>query len=99
MFSCVFYIVFLDLHGRFCILFFQVAKVFTVPLADIFNPSMVHEEVLTRGGMELTLPYYTCGTERIWGLTAFVLSEVLKKVIQPALDQTVPPIPAINSKL
>lgn len=65
----------------------EVDKVFTVPLATLFDPSFKKFETLSRHGVTLQFPYFgTKGDpECIWGLSGKVLDSVLTELIEPTM--------------
>ncbi|KAI9330774.1 NUDIX hydrolase domain-like protein [Obelidium mucronatum] len=62
----------------------EVDYAFAVSLADLLDPTKQGLEDF-RGSKSMQIPtWYGPNNERIWGLTAFILNDLLKRVIIPA---------------
>lgn len=62
----------------------EVARIFSRPLTQLNDKDYKCYEILSRGNQSVRMPAYgPPGEERIWGLTAFVLEAVMKRVIVP----------------
>jgi nudix motif 8 len=61
----------------------EVSRIFTVPIADLLDPTKRGRETLKDlKGREAELPFFGSKTneECVWGLTAFILEAVLKSI-------------------
>ncbi|CEL94097.1 unnamed protein product [Vitrella brassicaformis CCMP3155] len=65
----------------------EVADVFTLSIEQLTDPSLQTLEQLPRGGSTYTVPAYLGGVHKVWGLTAFILEGVLRRVVVPVLMQ------------
>ncbi|KAJ2453283.1 hypothetical protein EV183_002340 [Coemansia sp. RSA 2336] len=72
----------------------EVHRAFTLPLAHFYDPRM-QEEVMFRSSHRIPIPAYASDKPglRVWGLTAFMLHEVLCRIGSSANDY--PPTPKI----
>ena len=59
----------------------EVSSIFSVTIDQLMDPRTKGYEELHRGPL---MPYWTCGTERIWGLTAYIADEMLELVFASA---------------
>jgi nudix motif 8 len=80
----------------------EVASVFTLSLEQLLNPANVslehHTPVPQRPG--ITMPVYSGGPQKVWGLTAVVLAGILADVVRPAwLATGLPLLPGASSKM
>jgi 8-oxo-dGTP pyrophosphatase MutT (NUDIX family) len=55
----------------------EVAEVIEVPLAHLLDQENTRREQWPLRGMNVTVPFYLFGQNRIWGATAMVLAELL----------------------
>jgi 8-oxo-dGTP pyrophosphatase MutT (NUDIX family) len=55
----------------------EVAAVLEVPLAGLADPGTLRDGRRSRGGVEITAPYFTVGGHQVWGATAMLLGELL----------------------
>jgi len=56
----------------------EVQYIIESPLDALVSPSARDSEILERHGQNIKAPFYRVGTEKIWGATAMMLSEVLE---------------------
>lgn len=62
----------------------EIDVVFTVPLAELLDPTKVGEQTFgARQGRPTTLPVFNAGPHPVWGLTAYLLDTLLREVIAP----------------
>jgi hypothetical protein len=68
----------------------QVAKVFTVAIETLCDPEHCHYTYFRKGsrgsGFPFSMPVYTSGDQRIWGLTAIITHLTLKLVVPNSID-------------
>jgi nudix motif 8 len=64
----------------------EVAEVFTLSLEHLLNPAHVSLESLrpTPQRPSITMPVFTGGPQRVWGLTAVILAGMLSDLVVPA---------------
>ena len=55
----------------------EVAELILLPLRGLADPSIVHTEEWTRGGMTRTVYFYDYGPYRVWGATGRILNALL----------------------
>ena len=55
----------------------EVAEVIYAPLHALADPTIFHEEIWTRGGVEHPIYFFDLGPHRIWGLTGRILRSFL----------------------
>lgn len=55
----------------------EVARILSVPLAHLLDPTMVRRERWTREGRTMIVPFYRIDEWPIWGATAMMLNEFL----------------------
>ena len=60
---------------RFTLMDGEVAELIEVPLALLFDRSVVRRERWTVRGVEVEVPFFQIGPHKVWGATAMVLSE------------------------
>ena len=58
----------------------EIADVFTVPLSALANPTMIEDRPVEINGVQRTLRIYHVGRRRIWGLTARILQNLLRRL-------------------
>ncbi len=58
----------------------EVAEILETPLGLFLDPSMGCTEIRILNNMELNVPFYRMGSEKVWGATAMILSELLKRL-------------------
>lgn len=58
----------------------EVASVIDAPLAAFLNPAIMHTEEWIRNGIPRLLSFYQFGPHRIWGATAFILTDLLRRL-------------------
>lgn len=72
---------------------FEVAEVFDVPLKNLLDPSVVHEEQREYDGVPQTVHFYRHQNHEIWGATAKILKQFLElyraKKIELPIEDTV----------
>jgi 8-oxo-dGTP pyrophosphatase MutT (NUDIX family) len=56
----------------------EVQYIIETPLEDLISPDARDREILERHGKHIEAPFYKVGSEKIWGATAMMLSEVLE---------------------
>ena len=54
----------------------EVAELIEVPLAVLFDPTVVKHEPWPLRGMTVEVPFYQIGSHKVWGATAMILSEL-----------------------
>lgn len=57
----------------------EVAAVFEVPLAHLYEPNNRRSRIVTHGKNEITMYEYQYTQQRIWGATAAMLVELLRR--------------------
>mmetsp|Transcript_23748 Transcript_23748/g.59917 ORF Transcript_23748/g.59917 Transcript_23748/m.59917 type:complete len:281 (-) Transcript_23748:222-1064(-) len=65
----------------------EVSDVFILPLSSLLDPSKRGIDELGKRGR---IPYFTAGPEKVWGLTAYILNELLDTVVVPAVNAAYP---------
>jgi len=60
---------------RFAVMHREVAELIEVPLAALFDPTIVRREMWMLRGVEVEVPFFQIGPHKVWGATAMVLSE------------------------
>ncbi|MGD2114587.1 MAG: CoA pyrophosphatase [Acidobacteriota bacterium] len=71
----------------------EIADVFSVPLSAFANPTMVEDRPVSINGVERTLRIYHVGRRRIWGLTARILQNLLRRLgLEADEDLANPPV-------
>lgn len=58
----------------------EIADIFSVPLSAFANPTMVEDQAVSINGVERTLRVYHVGRRRVWGLTARILQNLLRRL-------------------
>ncbi len=53
----------------------EVAELIEVPLAMLFDPSVVKREPWTLRDVQVEVPFFQIGAHKVWGATAMILSE------------------------
>jgi 8-oxo-dGTP pyrophosphatase MutT (NUDIX family) len=56
----------------------EVEEIIEAPVAALADPAIFHEEIWTREGKPHPVHFYDYGQYRIWGLTGFILSTLLR---------------------
>jgi 8-oxo-dGTP pyrophosphatase MutT (NUDIX family) len=56
----------------------EVQYIIETPLENLISPTARDTETLERHGQHIQAPFYKVGSEKIWGATAMMLSEVLE---------------------
>ena len=56
----------------------EVQYIIETPLDALISPSSRDKEIMRRHGQDIEAPFYKVGSEKIWGATAMMLSEVLE---------------------
>lgn len=71
----------------------EIADIFTVPLRQLQDPDAMYEESMTsRHGNSMRVPFFRHGKHTIWGLTAWMLRELLT-VMDGIPRGEAPPLP------
>jgi 8-oxo-dGTP pyrophosphatase MutT (NUDIX family) len=60
----------------------EVQYLIEVSLRELLDPENTQSEVMHHHGRSIEAPFYQVGTEKIWGATAMMLSEVLQLAVQ-----------------
>lgn len=55
----------------------EIERLITVPVADLLRPGSYRVEDWSWKGREMPVPFFTCGEDEIWGLTASILRQFL----------------------
>jgi 8-oxo-dGTP pyrophosphatase MutT (NUDIX family) len=65
----------------------EVAKVFTIPIYKLLDPTFRNIEYYTRSGIEVEMPYFgiKSDSECVWGFTGKVLDVVIEEVLKPTV--------------
>ncbi|MFV9503168.1 MAG: NUDIX hydrolase [Oscillochloridaceae bacterium umkhey_bin13] len=58
----------------------EVEAAFSVPLRELFEPSTIREEIWELRGMQLRIPFFALAGYKVWGATAFLLSELVARM-------------------
>ena len=58
----------------------EVDEVFSVDLADLLSEDVYHRELWTRGSDEREMHFFEVGQDLIWGATAFITVELLRRI-------------------
>lgn len=58
----------------------EIAEVIEVPVAQLLDPAIYHEENWRHRGRLLPVGFYDVGPHQIWGLTAAILRQFLQRV-------------------
>ena len=58
----------------------EIAEIFAVPLSAFANPRLIEERPVAIDGKERMLRIYHIGNRRIWGLTAQILNNLLRRL-------------------
>jgi len=69
------YVAALPDRPRFAVMHREVAELIEVPLAALFDPTIVRREMWMLRGVEVEVPFFQIGPHKVWGATAMVLSE------------------------
>ena len=72
------YVGWMDHTPAFCPEVSEVQYIIEAPLETLVSPSAKDSEILDRHGQHIEAPFYRVGSEKIWGATAMMLSEVLE---------------------
>lgn len=67
----------------------EIAEIFAVPLSAFANPRLVEERPVLLDGQERLLRIYHIGNRRIWGLTAAIVKNLLRRLGVEAMDDEV----------
>jgi 8-oxo-dGTP pyrophosphatase MutT (NUDIX family) len=71
----------------------EIVDVFSVPLSAFANPTMVEDRPVSINGIERTLRIYHVGRRRVWGLTARILQNLLRRLgLEADEDLANPPV-------
>jgi len=71
----------------------EIADVFSVPLSALSNPTLVEDLAVSIDGVERSLRIYHVGRRKIWGLTARVLQNLLRRLgLEADEDVANPPV-------
>ena len=71
----------------------EIADVFTLPLSALAHPNLVEDRVVAIDGVERTLRIYHVGRRQIWGLTARILQNLLRRLgLEADEDLANPPV-------
>eukprot|EP00298_Acanthocystis_sp_HF-20_P018485 c21976_g2_i1.p1 GENE.c21976_g2_i1~~c21976_g2_i1.p1 ORF type:complete len:212 (+),score=83.00 c21976_g2_i1:1-636(+) len=63
----------------------EVEKVYSISIEDLIDPFQRATQNLDVKGETISVPLFNSGPKQIWGLTAFVLDQVLKTAICPSI--------------
>ncbi len=69
----------------------EIADVFRLPLSALVNPTLVEDRAVTLNGVQRTLRIYHVGRRQIWGLTARILQNLLRRIGLEADDELANP--------
>lgn len=58
----------------------EVAEIIETPLSLLLDPATRIEEVWTRRGIEMLVPYFAVQGHKVWGATAMILSEFIERL-------------------
>jgi len=58
----------------------EIAEIFSVPLTALANPRLVEEKPVVINGRQRKIRIYHVGGRRVWGLTAWILSNLLVRL-------------------
>ena len=58
----------------------EVAEILETPLGLFLDPSMGCTEIRIMNNMELNVPFYRLGGDKVWGATAMMLGEFLERL-------------------
>lgn len=58
----------------------EVSAVLTVSLRELLDPERVRVEQWNRRGMDMHVPFFDIADHKVWGATAFVLSEFVARL-------------------
>lgn len=67
----------------------EIAEIFAVPLSAFANPRLVEDRPVMLDGQERMLRIYHIGNRRIWGLTAAILRNLLRRLGVESMDDEV----------
>jgi nudix motif 8 len=71
----------------------EVHRIFSRTIDELLDPSQKRYETLSRNGVSIRMPSFGVDDdERIWGLTAYVLDAVLRRVVMPTMGDTQPAV-------
>ena len=71
----------------------EIADVFTLPLSALANPTLVEDRPVSIDGVQRTLRIYHVGRRQIWGLTARILQNLLRRLgLEGDEDVANPPV-------
>ncbi|RMF07165.1 MAG: CoA pyrophosphatase [Candidatus Neomarinimicrobiota bacterium] len=59
----------------------EVARVFSVPLAELLDDSRIHHETRSFDGIDYRVPYFQFSGVKVWGATSMILAEA-KQILQ-----------------
>jgi len=68
---------------RFAVMHREVAELIEVPLAALFDPTIVRREMWMLRGVDVEVPFFQIGPHKVWGATAMVLSEFAAAICHP----------------
>lgn len=69
----------------------EIADVFSLPLSALASPTLVEDRAVAINGVQRTLRIYHVGRHKIWGLTARVLQNLLRRLGMEADDDLANP--------
>jgi 8-oxo-dGTP pyrophosphatase MutT (NUDIX family) len=58
----------------------EVAEILETPLGLFLDPALVCTEIRIMNNGNLNVPFYRLGSEKVWGATAMMLSELLQRL-------------------
>ena len=58
----------------------EIERLLVVPVAELLRPEIYRVEDWTWQGREMPVPFFTCGDDEVWGLTAAILRQFLDLV-------------------
>ena len=71
----------------------EIADVFALPLSALANPTLVEDLAVSIDGVQRSLRIYHVGRRKIWGLTARVLQNLLRRLgMEADEDVANPPV-------
>lgn len=71
----------------------EIADVFSLPLSALASPTLVEDRAVSINGVQRTLRIYHVGRHKIWGLTARVLQNLLRRLgMEADEDLANPPV-------
>jgi len=58
----------------------EIADIFSVPLTALANPTLIEDRAVEINGVQRTLRTYHVGRRQVWGLTARILQNLLRRL-------------------